>query len=242
MFICYKCCYKDLSDGNNERYCPICGTDNTIPKCSLILFLLLLSFIIVTFASFNNDDLHSIILMLLVLIGIFIPLAIIESEKRSSKIIDGFKIPDTPNDIIKQKSRVPNFEEYIYVAGMNNDKNLKKILLEVHDDSLNIYHKKSKEIFAVKYSDIVDLNLQNECEFKDTVGKGATIGTLFGLMSGFGAGVLLGLLNSFEVKDRFILEIQFLEDGVLKSLFITENKNKLQRLTLQLEDKINSKC
>ena len=67
----------------DKRYCPICGTDNTIPKCSLILFLLLVSFIIVTFASFNNDDLHSIILMLLVLIGIFIPLAIIESEKRS---------------------------------------------------------------------------------------------------------------------------------------------------------------
>ena len=85
-------------------------------------------------------------------------------------------------------------------------------------------------------------SLQNECEFKDTVGKGATIGTLFGLMSGFGVGVLLGLLNSFDVKDRLILEIQFLEDGVLKSLFITENKNKLQRLTLQLEDKINSKC
>ena len=86
MFICYKCGYKDLSDGNNERYCPICGTDNTIPKCSFILFLLLVSFIIVTFASFNNDDLHSIILMLLVLIGIFIPLALIESEKEVATI------------------------------------------------------------------------------------------------------------------------------------------------------------
>ena len=55
MFICYKCGYKDLSDDNNGRYYLICGTDNTIPKCSLILFLLLVSFIIVTFALFNND-------------------------------------------------------------------------------------------------------------------------------------------------------------------------------------------
>lgn len=242
MFICYKCGYKDLSDESKSRFCPVCRADNSIPKCSLVLFLLLLSFIFSTFISFFKDDLDSIYIILIILIGIFIPLSIFENIKRKSHIVDGFKIPNTPDDIIKRNPRVPQFKEYIYVAGMKNDEGIKKILLEVHDDSLNIYHKKLKEVLAVKYSDIVDLILQNECEFKESIGKGATFGTLFGLMGGFGVGVLMGILNSFNIKDCLVLEIQFLEDGILKSLYITENKHKLKELVLQLEDKINSKC
>jgi len=240
MFICHNCGYKDYTD-NKKTSCPICGTNITIPKSALILFLSFVSYIAFTFLSMFNDKLNIVAIMSLVVAIIFIPFAIKEAIKRKNEIKDGFRSPDYPSEIIDGDPRVPDFKSFDYVYGLRDDEGVKKILLETYKDGLNFYYNKLHEIETVDYSDIVGLEIHEENELKMSATKSVVYAALLGALGGIGAGMVGGAIGGIENKNRHVLEIQIKHENEIKSLYVTSNKSELINFAKEIEDKVNGK-
>lgn len=239
MFQCHKCGYKDLSD-NEKTSCPICGENIIVPKSALVLFLSFVGYIVFTFLSAFNSKFGIVSNISLIVAVIFIPLAIIEGINRKNEIQDGFRAPDYPSEIINGNPRVPDFESFGYVCGLQNDEGVKKILIEVYKDGLNLYHKRLQEMITVNYSDIVGLELHSDIDIKQSNAKSIFYGVTLGALGGLGAGILGATLGGVKAKDIYFLEIQVKENDVVHSLYITESQAKLTNLARNIEDAIKA--
>ncbi len=240
MFICHKCGYKDLSD-KEKTSCPICGANIIVPKFALILFLSLVFFIAFTFLSIFEDKLHILSTIFIIIAGISLPFAIMEAIENSNKTQDGFKAPDYPSEVQKGSARVPNFKEYDYVFGIRDDAGIKKIMIEVYDEGLNIFYNKLQEIETINYSDITGLEIHSETELKKSTGKSIIYGAVLGALGGLGAGMLGATLGGIDAKEKYVLEIKFNEDNLEKSLYVTSSLAELEVLAYGIEDKVNGK-
>lgn len=240
MFICHKCGYEDFSD-KEKTSCPICGANIIVPKSALVLFLSLVSFIIFTFISFFNDKLSFIYVISIIVAFISLPFAVIEAVNNSKKTQDGFKAPDYPNEVKKGSARVPDFEQFGYAGGLNNDSGVKKVMIEVYQDSLNLYHKNLKEIVSTNYSDIVGIELHSDVEIKQSNLKSIMYAGFLGAVGGIGAGLLGGVLGGIKAKDIYFLELQVNENGNVHSIFLSDKKSRLTNLAYKIEDKVNGK-
>ncbi len=240
MFICHKCGYKDLTD-NKKTNCPICGANVIVPKVALVLFLSFVLYIVFTFLSMFNDKLNTIAVMSLIVAVISVPFAIKEAIKRKNEIKEGFRAPDSPDEIINGNPRVPDFKYFDYVYGLKDDEGVKKILLETYKDGLNVYYNKLREIETINYEDIVGLEIHEENELKMSTSKSVVYGALLGLMGGLGAGLIGGTIGGIENKNRHVLEIQVKHNDEINSLYITENKSQLINFAKEIEDKVNGK-
>ncbi len=237
MFKCHKCGYTDLSD-KEKTSCPVCGANIIVPKAALVLFLSLAAFIFFSIASFFNDKLSFIPIISLITAIISLPFAITEAVNNSST--DGFKAPDYPGEIQKGSARVPDFEQFGYASGLKNDENIKKIMIEVYKDGLNLYHKNLTDTITINYSDIVSIELHSDTEIKQSDLKSIVYAGIFGAAGGLGAGLLGGLLGGISAKDIYILELQIKENETIYSLYITDKKSKLINLAHKIEDKVNN--
>ena len=241
MFLCHKCGYKDTSD-KQKTNCPICGTNIIVPKCALVLFLSFVSYIVFTFLSIFSDKLNTIAVVSLIVAVVSVPFAIKEAIKRKNEIKEGFRAPDYPSEIIDGDPRIPDFKSYDYVYGIENDDGVKKILLEPYKDGLNLYYNKLGATQKIDYSNIVGLELHEENELKMSTTKSLVYGALLGAMGGIGAGMVGSALGGIENKNRYILELQFQENGeAVRSLYITSDKYSLQKLAGDIEDNANGK-
>jgi hypothetical protein len=240
MFICHKCGYEDFSD-KEKTSCPICGANIIVPKSALVLFLSLVSFIIFTFISFFNDKLSFMYVISIIVAFISLPFAIIEAINNSKKTQDGFKAPDYPSEVKKGSARVPDFEQFGYVCGLKNDSGIKKIMIEVYKEGLNLYHKKLNEILTINYSDIVGIELHSDIEIKQSNLKSLMYAGVFSAVGGLGAGLIGGMLGGIKAKDIYFLELQFKDNGNTYSIYLSDKKSRLLNLASKIEDKVNSK-
>jgi len=240
MFKCYKCGYTDSSD-KEKTSCPICGTNITVPKSALVLFLSLVGFIVFTLLSMFNDK-FGIISNIAIVVGVIsLPFAIIEAVKRSNEIKDGFRAPDYPSEIINGNPRVPDFESYGYVAGLQNDNGVKKIMIETYKDGLNLYHNKLPEIITVDYSDIVGIELHSDINIKQSNAKSLFYGVTLGALGGLGAGIVGATLGGVKAEDVYYLELQVKENDDVYSVYLTDSKPRLINLAQNIEDRVNGK-
>lgn len=161
MFICHKCGYKDMSE-TNKTNCPVCGTNITVPKFGMILFFALVSFILSCFLSAFNNKLSFMQSLSFIFVVFALPFAIGEAYERGHEIKDGFRTPNSPNEIINGDNRVPNFKSYDYVYGITPDKGIKKIMLEPYKDGLNYFYNTLSKTEKLDYSDITELILHKE--------------------------------------------------------------------------------
>lgn len=240
MFQCHKCGYKDLSD-NEKTSCPICGTNIIVPKFALVLFLSLICFILFTFLSLFSKKLGIISNISIIVAIISLPLAIIEAIGRKNEIQDGFRAPDYPSEIINRNPRVPNFESFGYVAGLQNDNGVKKIMIETYKDGLNLYHNKLQEMITVNYSDIVGIELHSDIDIKQSNAKSLIYGITLYALGGLGAGIVGATLGGVKAEDVYYLELQIKENEDIYSLYLTDSKSRLLTLAQNIEDKVNSK-
>lgn len=240
MFQCHKCGYKDFSD-KQKTSCPICGANIIVPKSALVLFLSFVSYIVFTFLSMFSDKLNVIAIISLIIGIISIPFTIIEAINRKNEIQDGFRAPDYPNEIINRNPRVPDFESYGYVCGLQNDEGVKKIMIETYKDGLNLYHNKLPEIITVDYSDIVGIELSSDIDIKQSNAKSLFYGITLGAIGGLGAGILGAALGGVKAKDVYYLELQVKENDNIFSIYLTDDKTRLLTLAKNIEDKVNGK-
>ena len=240
MFICHKCGYKYYRD-KEKTTCPICGTNILMPKHALFLFLSFVGFIVFSILSVFNDKFTIFSYIFITLAVVMTPFAIIEAINRMKETKDGFRTPDYPSELINGKARVPDFKSYDYVYGLKNDKGVKKILLEVHNDNLNFYYNKLNEIESIDYSEIVGLELHEENELKMSTTKSIIYAALLSAVGGVGAGMVGGVIGGIENKNRCVLEIQIKHNDELKSLYITSSKPELEKLAVDIENKVNGK-
>ncbi|MBQ8476747.1 hypothetical protein IJ531_06775 [bacterium] len=239
MFICHNCGYKDFSDGKRAN-CPICAANVTVPKCVSTLFLSLVGFIIFSFLSMMNDKLNIIAIISLFAAILSAPFAIIEAQERKNKVKEGFIAPDYPGEVINGSARVPNFTSYDYVYGINDDEDIKKILLEAHSDGLNIYYNKLGAIQTIEYKYIKGLVLHEENDLGVSNSKSIIYAALLGITGGIGAGIAGAVIGGIENKTEYVLEIQFQEDNeAIRCLYITSDKHSLNKLIKNIEDMAN---
>ena len=57
-------------------------------------------------------------------------------------------------------------------------------------------------------------------------------------MGGIGAGMVGGAIGGIENKNRCVLEIQIKHNDELKSLYITSSKAELEKLAVDIENKV----
>ena len=238
MFKCYRCGYEDSSE-REKTSCPICGADVLVPKAGLILFLSIISYIFFTFVSFFNDKLGFLSVISIIAVIITCPLAIMEAINRKNKIRDGFKAPDYPSEVQNGSSRVPDFKFYDYVYGIQNDANVKKILLEAYEDGLNMYYNKLGETKTIDYSDITGIELHSEMEIKHSPSKSLIYGALIGAFGGPSAGIIGCLIGGTKAKERYVLELKIKDFEGTDSLYITSSKPELMSLAYDIEKKAN---
>ena len=240
MFKCHICGYEDLSD-KEKTSCPICGANIIVPKAALVLFLSLVSFIIFCIISAFNDKFNFLTITSIIIAFISLPLAIMEAVKNSNKTQDGFKAPDYPSEVRKGSARVPKFEKFGYVCGLQNDSNVKKVMIEVYNNGLNFYHEKMQEIITVDYSDIVGIELHSDVEIKQSNVKSIIYAGILGAAGGLGAGLLGGTFGGLSAKDIYYLELQIKENDEINSIYLSDKKSRLINLAYKIEDKVNSK-
>ena len=238
MMTCYKCGYKDYL-GRAKTICPVCGTNNTVPKFSLILFLTIILFIILGYCPFFSGNFELYIGLYAMAILSILPFAIKENVVRANEIQDGFRIPDYPSEIINGEIRVPDFKSFDYVDGLQYDKGVDKIMLETCKDGLNYYCKNFYKTQKIDYSNITGLNLKEENNLNISKNKGLLYGLLLGAIGGVGAGLFGGAICSIENKKRYVLDIQFKENEENKNLSITSDKCNLINLINDIEDNVN---
>lgn len=204
MFICHKCGYKDTSE-KDVTYCPVCGTNITFPKFKVFLFLFFILLFISIFLTIFSKIFHIITKILIFLIIIFIPLAIGETIERESehKKREGFRTPNTPNEILK--ARIPNFKSYDYIYGLDNSEGIKEILIEAHTDGLNIFYKTLSEILTIEYTNIADVVLYHKDKFEFVP-------------------------TDNIIKYPYVMEIQIKDENLLKSIYISSYKIELDEL------------
>ena len=238
MFKCHICGYEDLSD-KEKTSCPICGANIIVPKAALVLFLSLVSFIIFCIVSVFNDKFNFVSIISIIIAFISMPLAIMEAVDNSNKTQDGFKAPDYPSEIKKGSARVPNFEQFGYACGLQNDSGIKKIMIEVYKDGLNLYHSKLQEIITVDYSNIVGIELHSDVEIKQSNLKALVCAGVLGATGGLGAGLLGAALGGINAKDIYFLELQINDNDGTHSVFLSDKKSKLINLAYRIENMVN---
>ena len=83
--------------------------------------------------------------------------------------------------------------------------------------------------------------MHEENELKMSTTKSLVYGALLGAMGGIGAGMVGGTLGGIENKNRYVLELQFQENGeAIKSLYITSDKKDLIGLAKNIEERANT--
>jgi len=150
----------------DKTNCPVCGANVTVPKFALILFLSLVFFMTFILLSVFNDKLSFLWYLSLIVAILVFPFAIGEALERNSEIKDGFRIPNSPDEIINGDNRVPDFKYYDYIYGITPDNGIKKIMLEPYKDGLNYFYNTLSETKKIEYANITELELHKENENK----------------------------------------------------------------------------
>jgi len=202
-FICYKCKYQHFGEG---YICPKCSTNNAFPLIGsinlLLIFLAVICLILSIFIKFYS----SISTILFVVSTILAPFSLIECLKRNDNN-SGFKTPETPNDIIKNKVRIPDLMTFKYEDGLNFDYEIKKLIFDIAPDTLDVYKEGMDIIANIDYADILNIQIFNDVEFKDSLGKSVVAGTVGAIAFG-GVGAVLGaIFGGIKTKEIYYLQI-----------------------------------
>lgn len=236
-FICYKCKYQHFGEGN---ICPKCNTDNSFPKIGTINILVLILAIICCVMSIFIAKFSIVSIVLFLITSILAPFSLFECINRNKNSVEGFRIPETPNDIIEDKVRVPDIMTLKYEDGLNFDYGINKLIFDIAPDSLKVYKEGMEEITEIAYSNIVDIQISEDLKFKNSIGKSVISGTLGAIaFGGVGAiiGATLGGVDSNKVHYlQFEIKRQDSENGYLQ---VSGNKNELIELYKKVYEKIN---
>ena len=238
MFICYKCGYQYYSD-KDKTTCPICGSNILVPKFALFLFLSIVVYILLCIISMFNSDFSIYAVVTVTVTFIILPLAIFEMGERYNEVQDGFRAPDYPSEVQNGCARVPVFQTFDYVGGLENDDGVKKILFEVHDNGLNYYYSGLSEIRTIDYNEIVNLEIYDENKVCMSPAKSAIYASLLASVGGMPIGILGGAIGGIESKNRSVLKIQVLHDNKINNLYLSSSKSELKRFAYDIENKVN---
>ena len=203
-----------------------------------MLFLSFVCYIIFTFLTMFSSKFGIIANVSLIIALVCIPFTIIEAVKRKNEVQDGFKAPDYPSEVQNGSARIPNFEKYGYVDGLKYDDGVKKLMVEVYKDGLNLYHKNLKEMITVDYSDIVDVELLSDTEIKQSNAKSILYGATLGALGGLGAGLLGAAFGGIKAKDIYYLELKIKENDEVHSLYLSDDKTRLLKLARDIGYKV----
>lgn len=132
-----------------------------------------------------------------------------------------------------------NFKSYGYVSGLTNDTGISKLMLEVNNDGLYIYHKRLQNVITVAYADIVSIELHSDIDIKQSTPKSLFSAAVLGSVGGIGAGLFGAIFGGIKTKDIYLLEIQIRENNEIYSLLLTDNKSKLLTLAQSIENQAN---
>lgn len=234
-FICYKCKYKHFGEGS---ICPKCNTDNSLPKIGTINLLMLLLAVICYVLSVFISKLGVISISLFVLTAILAPFSLAECITRN-KSNDGFRTPETPNDIIENKVRVPDIVTLKYEDGLKFDKGINALIFDVTPDALKVYKEGMEEISIIDYQNIANMQILDDTQIKDSVGKSILSGTLGAVAFG-GIGAIVGAtLGGIDSKNIHYLQFEVNQDGGIGYLQVSGNKKELVELYEKVYEKIN---
>lgn len=234
-FICYKCKYKHFGEG---FICPKCSTNNAFPLIGsinlLLIFLAVLCLILSIFIKYCSN----ISTVLFVISAILSPFSLLECLNRNDKNT-GFKTPETPNDIIENKVRIPDLMTFKYEDGLNFDYEIKKIIFDIAPDTLDVYKEGMDIIVNIDYADILNIQIFNDIEFKDSLGKSVIAGTVGAFAFG-GVGAVLGaMFGGIKTKEIYYLQIDIKNpSGDNNAFVISGTKRELKNFYKKILKKI----
>jgi len=237
MFVCYKCGYKHY--GEKLTHCPRCGTNITMPKFALALFLSILFFILMLICSMFKANLKICADILFVVSIVLIPFTVKEEIKRSSAIKDGFRVPDTTNEILEEKVRVPDLIKLNYIDGLTFSYDIKHILFDVTTEHIILYIDKRKDPLVMTYDEISDIEILTDTELKHSVAKGLISGALLGAALGGVAGVAGYALGGLKTKNIYALKLSVISNNDERALIVGGSKSDVEKLYRQIIDKSN---
>lgn len=234
-FICYKCKYQHFGEG---FICPKCNTDNSLPKIGVINFLALLFAVICYIISVFVSKFGIISISLFVLTAILAPFSLMECIVRN-KSNDGFKTPETPNDIIENKVRVPDITTLKYEDGLKFDKGINTLIFDVAPDSLKVCKEGMEEITTISYQNIANMQILDDTQIKNSVGKSILSGALGAVAFG-GVGAIVGAtLGGIDTKNIYYLQFEVNQNNEIGYLQVSGNKKELVELYEKVYEKIN---
>lgn len=234
-FICYKCKYQHFGEG---YICPKCSTNNSFPPIGSVNLLLIFLAVICLILSIFIKCCSNISIILFIGSVTLAPFSLIECLKRNDNNA-GFKTPDTPKDIIENKVRIPDLITFKYEDGLNFDYEIKKLIFDIAPDTLDVYKEGMDIISNIDYTNILNIQIFNDVEFKDSLGKSVIAGTI-GALSFGGVGAVLGaMFGGLKTKEIYYLQIDLKNpSGDNNSLVISGAKIELEYFYKKILKKI----
>ena len=235
-FICYKCKYKHFGEG---YICPKCLTNNAFPLIGSVNLLLIFLAVVSLILSIFIKCCSNISTVLFIVSAILAPFSLIECLKRNDNNA-GFKTPETPNDIIENKVRIPDLMTFKYEDGLNFDYEIKKLIFDIAPNTLDVYKEGMETIVNIDYADILNIQIFNDVEFSDSLGKSVVAGTVGAIAFG-GVGAVLGaIFGGIKTKEIYYLQIDIKNpNGDNNALVVRGTKRELENLYRKLYKKIN---
>lgn len=224
-FICYKCKYQHFGEG---YICPKCSTNNAFPLIGSINLLLIFLAVVCLILSIFIKFCSSISTILFVTSAILAPFSLMECLKRNDNN-SGFKTPETPNDIIENRVRIPDLMTFDYEDGLNFDYEIKKLIFDIAPNTLDVYKEGMETIVNIDYADILNIQIFNDVEFSDSLGKSVVAGTVGAIAFG-GVGAVLGaIFGGIKTKKIYYLQIDIKNpNGDNNALVVRGTKRELE--------------